>query len=897
VKPAKSHDGQKATPAARVEADLRERVKELRTLYTASRVLSAHDAPLVERLQRFVELLPGGWLHPDITEACLVMEGRSLATTRYRETPWMLTVPVHFMAGAEPGLLRVVLLEERPERDEGPFLREERELLEALAGIVGATLLHSRLAQLHAQTIASLGEAVLIIPGAGSGRRIAEANPAAERMFGYSREDLIGSTTRRLHVDADAFRRFGQESRRALARDGVFRGSYSMRRSDGVVFAAEQSVTLLQPEQGLAGGVVSVIRDLSARSAAEAALRESEERFRQLAEHIDHVFWIRTPGARTMEYVSPAYERVWGRSAEALYSEPDAWLHHVLPSDRRRVLESLVNQEMSGWEHEYRIIRPDGEVRWILDRAFPVRDDRGVVYRLIGIAEDITVRKQMEQRFGVLSQEISDVIYVVGTDGTVLLCSPSVEVAMGLTPAEFVGRNAFDIMHPEDREALKSDFAAVVATPYAMMRAQHRVVTSSGAIRRLESVARNLIDHPAVGGVLVTSRDVTDRLAVEERAWQAQKLEAVGRLAGGVAHDFNNILTIIRSQADLLLLEELPPHFANEIRIMQTAADRAARLTAQLLAFSRNQVLRPVRVDLREIIRGLDRILERAVGERVRIVYDLADPLPDVLVDPAQMEQVIMNLAVNARDAMAEGGTLRFTARAETTDDDSASSRPQTVLLVEDTGSGMSDDVRGRIFEPFFSTKPAGLGTGLGLAMVYGVVTQSGGRIRVDSAPGRGTTFRLTFPAAPAAEGRPDSAREPVAERADTDVPRLTGCRVLLVEDEPAVRRVAGRLLVRAGCDVDAVGSAEEGLAVLGVAEYDVLLTDLGLPGMHGRALIEQVRVSHPRMGLVAMSGHDVEAAGETLAIPDRVEFLAKPFTSEALLRSVRDAARSYGGG
>ncbi|HSJ23710.1 MAG TPA: PAS domain S-box protein [Longimicrobiales bacterium] len=862
-----------------VQAALRERVKELRTLYAASRLLHSTQ-PMTERLQQLADLLPHGFMYPEATAARITVGPVMAETDGFRQTDRTISVPIPDAESGEAGELTVVLLEEKVASEGSLFLREEENLVEAIATMIGTALLHARTADVHAQTIASLDEAVLVVGQAGADRKIVSANPAASRIFGYSIPELTGQTTELLHVSGQQFEEFGRASEAAIERDGVFHGYFPMRRRDGSIFDAEQTVTLLEPHQGVRGRAVSVIRDVSLRRTVEDALQDSEARFRQVAAHIDHVFWIRAAGATGMEYVSPAYERVWGRSPEPLYQDAGAWWAHLLPSDRARLADLIAEVPSDGWEVEYRVIRPDGSVRWILDRAFAVCDASDRVYRVIGVAEDITTRKEMEQRFGVLSQEITDVIYVVGTDGNILLCSPSIEPAIGMTPAEVVGTSAFHLVHAEDVGELRDRFGEVVATQGGIVRAQYRLRTREGQWRHVESVARNLIDHPAVGGVLVTTRDITDRLLMEDRARQAQKLEAVGRLAGGIAHDFNNILTVIRSQSELLLMDERDTATAGEIAVIQEATDRAARLTAQLLAFSRDQVLRPRTVDINDVLRGINRIVERAAGERIRVAYAMASGQVPVLVDPAQLEQVILNLVVNARDAMPQGGTIRITTAIGTDEDDCAE------LRVADTGVGMPERIRSRIFEPFFSTKPTGKGTGLGLAVVYGVVTQSGGTIRVDSVVGRGTEFRLKFPlAATSADiDSGDGAERAIGASGG-------GRRVLLVEDEPHVRRVTRTLLHRAGYEVTDVADAETALTTLPGGSFDIVLTDLGLPGISGRELIDRLLAEQSGLSIIVMSGYDVDSPADRVRLPSGVQFLPKPFTRDELMRAIAAAA------
>jgi two-component system, cell cycle sensor histidine kinase and response regulator CckA len=883
------------------EAALRERVKELRLLSQATELLNRQEEPLELRLARFVEFLPSGWLHPEATEARLILGDRSYQTPAFQETPWNRSVEV--VAHDERGRLDVVVTRE-PLPGEAPFLPEEDELLENLARILSDAVGRDSLRRLSTEVFASIQEAVLIVDGSRGGRGVRYVNRAAERMFGWSAAELVGGDTRVLHVDDEAFLRFGEESRTALDAQGVFHGAFPLRRKDGTVFQAEQTVTYLRPELGHVGGAVSVVRDVSERKEAEERLRRSEERFRQIAEHIEDVFWVTSPVKEVMEYLSPAYERIWGRGREAAYSDPARWIETVHPADRERVAAAVARQALAPYQEEYRILRPDGEERWILDRAFPVRNADGEVERIIGVARDITEPKRAEARFGALIQEIGDVIYVLDPSGVVLTTSPSVHTVTGYLPAEFVGRNALDLVHPEDRDAVRETLDEAVAAPGDTVRVEHRIRTKAGEVRHIESVARSLLGDPAVGGVLVTSRDVTQRVSLERQVRQMQKMESVGRLAGGIAHDFNNILTVIRSQTDLLLMESEAGSMAEELSLIQGAADRAANLTGQLLAFSRDQVLQPRRVDLREVVRSSGRLLERIIGADVRIVHRLEEEVPLVRLDPGQLEQVLLNLAVNARDAMPQGGTLTLAVAQEEVGDAMAHALPglspgaHVTLSVADTGSGMTEEVRQRVFEPFFTTKEKGKGTGLGLAMVYGTVKQSGGSIHVESSPGRGSIFRLRFPVtevpseahgpdplpsvSPLEAAHPGRGRSPGPPGGGT-------ARILVVEDDPAVRRAVVRVLARFGIQVTEAQDADSALAALeGGGSFDLVLTDLVLPGADGLRLVERIRELRPGIRLIVMSGYAHGTIGSGSSLPPDLPFLQKPFSPSTLLARVR---------
>ncbi len=593
--------------------------------------------------------------------------------------------------------------------------------------------------------------------------------------YGLGERNLIGLN--HYEIFPEIGDRWKEIHRRALQGEIIRADTDTFERTDGSTQVLRWEVRPWQDHSGAVGGVLIFSEDITASVIAKAALGESEARFRQLAESIHEVFWLTDVAKGSIIYISPGYESIWGRSCERLYQQPRDWIDAIHPEDRDRVLEAATTRQVKGtYEEEYRIVRPDGSIRWIRDRAFPVRGSAGDVTRVAGVAEDITDRRQ------------------------------------------------------------------------------------------LESQVR-----------------------------QTQKMESVGLLAGGVAHDFNNWLTVISGSTELLMME-IPESQSENHELLQEikfASERAGALTRQLLAFSRREVVEPKVMDLNVIILDTEKMLRRLLGEDVQLETSLAPGLGWVKIDPGQWTQVLMNLAVNARDAMPTGGRLIMSTRRQTLEAGFTQARSPlrpgeyVALAVTDTGCGMSPEVRSRVFEPFFTTKGMGKGTGLGLAVVHGIVTQSGGHIELESEPGGGTTFRVYLPVA-------DEVARVNASAAGSH--NLRGEEtVLVVEDEESIRRVACQGLRGQGYTVLQAGDGEEALKVLerhGQA-IDLLVTDVVMPKMSGRMLAEAVKAAYPGVRVLYTSGYTDDAVVRHGIQQAEVAFLSKPYTPMVLLRKIRQVLES----
>jgi two-component system cell cycle sensor histidine kinase/response regulator CckA len=604
--------------------------------------------------------------------------------------------------------------------------------------------------------------------------------------------------------------------------------------------------------------------------------------------------------------------RIFGIAPDAFRGRAADFFDRIHPEDRERVERRVRNVLARGlpFDAEYRIVRPDGSVRHVHARFETSTDPDGRPRRSIGIVQDITDRALVERALQDSHQFAYEVlnsaqegIVVIDRQKRCRLWNAYMEAMTGLPLAEVLGRQVWDVL-PLFREApgealldraLAGETVEIPDTEYDHA-AHGRLQWVTGRVAPLRDARGRVV------GVTATLQDVSQRKTAEvalqqtqEQLLQAQKMEAVGRLAGGIAHDFNNLLTAILGYGQFLL-ESHPPGdpLHTDVTEIMRAGERAAALTRQLLAFGRRQVLEPRVIDLNEVVANVAKLLERVIGEDIELAILTGAGLWRVFADPTQIERILMNLAVNARDAMPDGGRLTIETANVLYRPEMVRHRPgmkpgsYVRLVVSDTGVGMPAEVRAHIFEPFFTTKATGRGTGLGLATVYGIVKQSNGFIWCDSAPGRGTTFEILLPKV---EGEP----EPVAPPGSLAQPNGHGETILLVEDDPAVRDLARAVLEAKGYLVLAAADGAEALALAArhAGPVDVLLTDVVMPGLSGREVAERLSAARPALRVVYMSGYPDDIIGQRGVIEPHVRFLQKPFTASTLLARVREALGS----
>ena len=686
-------------------------------------------------------------------------------------------------------------------------------------------------------------------------------------------------------------------------------------------FEKSEVELLTEMANNLAFGITA-LRSQEESRRATAALQEAEAKYRQLVEQVPAISYVAETGAfGPFLYMSPQVTTILGYKPEDCLADPHFWWEHLNPEDQPQALREDTWEEGRLFQMEYRMRRNDGEEIWVRDEAVIVRDPHTGKRLTRGMLVDITERKraeealrESEERYRNFVEQSSEGIYRMEYDpsvpchlpveeqlargykcGFMAECNDAMARMYGRASSQdLIGKPLSDFLilhHPVTRQFMET----FIRGGYRITDQESIELDAQGEKR----VFRNTMVGTIVDGHWLRTwgitRDVTERLHLEEQLRNAQQLEAIGRLAGGVAHDFNNILSIIMGHGELLLATGVDERSRIGLGQMRRAAERAASLTQQLLAFSRKQVLQPKVLDLNDTVADVQKMLSRVIGEDIELIAKLHPSLMAVKADPGQVEQVLMNLAVNARDAMPQGGKLAMETstveveEGESHDLDLAAGR-YVMLRVTDTGNGMDAVTLAHIFEPFFTTKPTGKGTGLGLSTVYGIVKQSGGGIQVDSEPGRGTAFRIYLPATEGSRLKQgDRMTQPqVAGGSET---------ILIAEDEPDLRELTRIFLESYGYKVLGAGSAEQAIRTVEDfgARIHLLLTDVIMPGMSGRQLAEKILQKDPKTKILYMTGYTDDMVVQHKVLEPGVELLQKPFTRTELAVKVRSTLDGRG--
>jgi two-component system, cell cycle sensor histidine kinase and response regulator CckA len=730
--------------------------------------------------------------------------------------------------------------------------------------------------------------------------RVIALNASAARTLGSPREDLIGRT---LHdVLPRAMADMMAETDRLILERGTVE-TFEERVPVGdetAVFLATKGP--YRARDGTLLGTFGIAHDITLRTKQERDLARSEERFRLAQE-----------GARmgTWDVDLVTGVTTWSEGLRILYGvdhDYPAGFEHFLPlvhrEDRERVAAEVTNAYAHGidFEFEFRIVRPCGEPCWLLARTSSFRGHDGELVRVLGVAVDITERKRVEQELRA-AKEYADrlietsnaLVLVLDLDANIVTFNTAAEELTGYKREEVLGRN-WDLLLPRDLYPEPWAELARLSEEGLPERYENPILTKSGETRLIfwqNSELRDVTN--AVVGTVSFGIDMTaSALAKEQseqaerslqlletRLRQAEKLEAIGQLAGGVAHDFNNLLVAIRGSAELALgrLARGDYRISDDLNELLRSVDRGAGLTRQLLAFGRRQVLNPEVLDLNDVVRQTGGLLRRVIGENVELVTVLAQSQVVVKADRGQLEQVITNLAINGRDSMPGGGQL--TIRVRTADLDGEAAPGQALLSVSDRGSGIDAATAAHIFEPFFTTKGE-QGTGLGLAMVHGIVAQSGGQVALDTEVGQGSTFTVYLPLCVE-----QLSAAPVLPKAASSDGTET---ILVVEDDPTVRSIVSRMLGVRGYKIFEAASGEDAIRCFGSDEHsiDLIVSDLMMSGIDGRQTLERIRKIDPLTKVLYMSGYNEDITIRSGGLEPATGFIQKPFTGDELGTGVR---------
>lgn len=723
-------------------------------------------------------------------------------------------------------------------------------------------------------------------------------NDTYSQFFNKPKEELIGNTWEPLPVDDDIeiikekLSTLSPENPTVIIENRVFSGK-------GEIHWMQFINSGLFDGKGDLQEIQSVGRDITEQKRAENALRESEKKYRLLADNASDVIWTRDMNFN-LTYLSPSFETLTGYSIEESMALPDS--ERMTPTSLElmvNIFEEELKLEAQGNADpsrartmEIEMIRKDGSTVWIEVTIKFIRNQTGQAVGMLGISRDVSDRKQAEkalqqseERYRAMMESMKDPVYICSQDYRVEYMNPAM---IKRTGRDATGESCFKALHDRDKKC-----------PWCLYdKVQLGELAESDIVSPKDNRSYHVSQTPIVrkdGSVsaMTVFRDTTDIIQLETQLRQSQKMEAIGILAGGVAHDFNNILTTIIGNASLALMDVVEDEsLRKDIEDIKIAGERAAALTRQLLAFSRKQIVQPELQDLNELLTGIEKMIGRLIREDIEILVIPESGLWQIEIDPGQMEQVVMNLVVNARDAMANGGKLTIETANIDLDEKyfrqhgivEAHPDAYVMLAVSDTGIGMDKETQEHIFDPFYTTKEIGKGTGLGLSTVYGIVKQNNGFIWFCSEPGQGSTFKIYLP----------KAKEEVKEEVKKSTPakNLGGSEtVLIVEDDASLQKLAQKSLQAYGYRVLV---AENGEDALGVSKdhdgsIDLMVTDVVMPKMGGKETAKQLQPLYPKMKVIYMSGYTDDAIVNKGVLAPGLNFIGKPYSPKGLARKVRE--------
>jgi PAS domain S-box-containing protein len=746
--------------------------------------------------------------------------------------------------------------------------------------------------RLQSVALEAAANSILITDHNGS---IEWVNPAFTRSTGYSLAECLGKNPRKLLRSGQHDREFYKNLWDTILAGQVWHGEMINRRKDGSLFEEEVTITPLLDRENRTTHFIAIRQDITERKRLEEEFAREQARFKLIFDAVPVGIAFHTVHAdgKFTRTINDAHLRICGLTREQ-HDQPGIYTRITHPDDW--AIQQRFNEEVKAGTRKYfsmekRYLHPDGKVVWV-DFSYQreIYPD-GAIEELTTVV-DITGRKAVEQQLmqlAVIVESSEDAIISNTLDGIITSWNRGAEIIFGYPAGETVGQ-PMRMLFPDELKHEEADILARIARDESVEHFETERLRKDGTRIRVSATISPLKDGQGkIVGASTIARDTTRQHILEEQLRQSQKMEAIGQLAGGVAHDFNNILAVIQMQTELSKIEG---NFTREqlgcLNEIQVAANRAAKLTRQLLLFSRRQRLQPRELDLSDSITGMTKMLRRILGEDIQMQFKYAPQPLFILADAGMMDQVLMNLTLNSRDAMPNGGELVIeTAAVELAASEAATTRPGAFvrLSVSDTGCGIPPEIQPRIFEPFFNTKDVGKGTGLGLATVFSIVQQHQGWISVASQPGQGTTFHIYLPRL-----AKTSVRPPVVESAPAAASGGTET-ILLVEDDDALRASVRKSLAQLGYRLL---EAASGSAVLQVwqqhrDEIHLLLTDLVMPGgMSGKELGERLLQENPKLKVIYASGYSAEVAGKDFPLAEGVNFLSKPFPVQTLTQTIR---------